>query len=76
MELSTDTVKLQIWDTAGEERFRSITKSYCKGAIAVMVVYDITSLKSFEDVDIWLKEIRQYCEDNTIIALVGNKADL
>jgi small GTP-binding protein len=54
-------VKLQIWDTAGQERFRGITKSYYKGANAVILVYDISSPKSFEDVmNFWTKETRQY----------------
>ena len=56
MHIDDSYVKLQIWDTAGQERFRGITKSYYKGANAVILVYDITTPKSFEDVtSYWMK---------------------
>ena len=56
MYIDDNYVKLQIWDTAGQERFRGITKSYYKGANAVILVYDITNPKSFEDVmNYWMK---------------------
>lgn len=56
-------LKLQIWDTAGQERFRGITKSYYKGANAVILVYDITNPKSFEEVvAYWVKETKQYAK--------------
>lgn len=61
MHIDDSYVKLQIWDTAGQERFRGITKSYYKGANAVILVYDITTPKSFEDVtSYWMKETKQY----------------
>ncbi len=70
------TVKAQIWDTAGQERYRAITSSYYKGANAAMVIYDITSSVSFQNVQRWLKEVRENSDQNIIIMLIGNKCDL
>ncbi|XP_063694804.1 uncharacterized protein LOC134826390 [Bolinopsis microptera] len=68
------TVKLMIWDTAGQEKFRSITASYYRDAHAVMVVYDTTRPSTFDHVHKWLIEIESACQDIVKI-LVGNKAD-
>eukprot|EP00768_Dysnectes_brevis_P003285 gnl/Dysnectes_brevis/2360_a2786_2766.p1 GENE.gnl/Dysnectes_brevis/2360_a2786_2766~~gnl/Dysnectes_brevis/2360_a2786_2766.p1 ORF type:complete len:207 (-),score=20.22 gnl/Dysnectes_brevis/2360_a2786_2766:56-676(-) len=68
-------VKLQIWDTAGQEQFRSITRSYYRGAAGALLVYDITRRESFENVAGWLKDARQHAPD-IVCMLVGNKADL
>jgi Ras-related protein Rab-2A len=70
------TVKLQIWDTAGQEIFRSIIKSYYKNAAAVILVYDVTDRKSFTSLESWLGEIRQNANSKITIVLVGNKIDL
>ncbi|GAM86640.1 hypothetical protein ANO11243_046560 [Dothideomycetidae sp. 11243] len=79
----TDTVmRLQIWDTAGQERFRSISKLYYRGAHAAVLCYDITSLKSFEDMGVWLRELNEKGtgnnspEDQTILHIVGTKSDI
>ena len=69
-------VRIQIWDTAGEEAYRSITRSYYKSAACVFIVYDISDKKSFFDVDLWLKDCREICFKNVIIYLIGNKNDL
>eukprot|EP00331_Platyophrya_macrostoma_P008058 CAMPEP_0176415962 /NCGR_PEP_ID=MMETSP0127-20121128/6090_1 /TAXON_ID=938130 /ORGANISM="Platyophrya macrostoma, Strain WH" /LENGTH=216 /DNA_ID=CAMNT_0017796001 /DNA_START=45 /DNA_END=695 /DNA_ORIENTATION=+ len=69
-------VKLQIWDTAGQESFRSITRSYYRGAIGALLVYDITRRDTFENIERWLEETRQYANSNMIIFLIGNKCDL
>ena len=69
-------VKLQIWDTAGQERFRSIAKSYYRNAVGVILVYDITERKSFEELGSWLTDVHALCEPNAVIELVGNKTDL
>ena len=53
------TVKLQVWDTAGQDRFRTITSAYYRGADGIIVVYDITNIESFEHVDFWLREVRR-----------------
>jgi small GTP-binding protein len=69
-------VKLQIWDTAGQERFRSIAKAYYRNAIGVIVVYDLTDRKSFDELNTWLNDIHALCDANAVIQLIGNKADL
>jgi len=68
-------VKSQIWDTAGQERFRAITSAYYRGALGVVVCYDITKRKSFENVNLWLNEMRANCEP-VVTMLVGTKTDL
>jgi len=70
------TVKLQVWDTAGTESFRSITRSYYRGACGALVVYDVTSQASFQNARTWLADVRQYADPNLTCILVGNKADL
>eukprot|EP00957_Ditylum_brightwellii_P081550 6203956-Ditylum_brightwellii.AAC.1 len=57
LEISGKVAKLQIWDTAGQERFRTITTSYYRGAHGAVVVYDVTSRESFEDVKRWFHDI-------------------
>jgi Ras-related protein Rab-1A len=76
IEVEGKTVKLQMWDTAGQERFRTITSSYYRGAHGIVVVYDITDAKSFENVGTWLKEIDRYGSDCVTRLLAGNKCDL
>ena len=70
------TVKAQIWDTAGQERYRAITSAYYRGAVGALLVYDITKGGTFENVERWLKELRDHADANIVISLVGNKADL
>jgi small GTP-binding protein len=74
IEIDGKKVKLQIYDTAGQERFRSITQAYYRGAKGVIFVYDVGSEKSFDNVKIWMKEIASNCDDIKSI-LVGNKID-
>jgi small GTP-binding protein len=69
-------VKLQIWDTAGQERFRSISKAYYRNAVGVILVFDITDRKSFDDLNSWLNDIHTLCDTNAVIQLIGNKADM
>eukprot|EP00331_Platyophrya_macrostoma_P020054 CAMPEP_0176475716 /NCGR_PEP_ID=MMETSP0127-20121128/43756_1 /TAXON_ID=938130 /ORGANISM="Platyophrya macrostoma, Strain WH" /LENGTH=189 /DNA_ID=CAMNT_0017871333 /DNA_START=44 /DNA_END=610 /DNA_ORIENTATION=- len=69
-------VKLQIWDTAGQESFKSVTRSYYRGAIGALLLYDITRQDSFKNVEMWLKETRSHASEKMSIVLVGNKSDL
>ena len=69
-------IKLQIWDTAGEERYRAITSAYYKGSKGCFIVYDITSEVSFENVEKWYEEIMKSAEKGISVILVGNKCDL
>ncbi|XP_071714835.1 ras-related protein RABA1f-like [Rutidosis leptorrhynchoides] len=69
-------VKGQIWDTAGQERYRAITSAYYRGTVGALIVYDITRKVTFENVERWLKELREHTDQNIVIMLVGNKSDL
>ena len=68
--------RLEIWDTAGQEKFRSLTKLFVKDAKVVVFVYDITSMESFQDLDYWIKTIFDILGDDPILGLAGNKSDL
>jgi len=69
-------IKVQIWDTAGQERFRAITRGYYRGAVAALVVYDITKAATFRNVEKWLQELQTHADPDIVIMLVGNKSDL
>ena len=69
-------IKLQIWDTAGQDRFRAITKNYYKGTNVIILIYDVTNLQTFENVKNWITQIREEANKNVVIFLAGNKADL
>ena len=74
--LKNQKIKIQIWDTAGHERFRTITTSYYRGAHAIVIVYDVSERNSFEHIDKWLSEIKKFAKENVLMFLVGNKIDL
>jgi len=69
-------VKLQIWDTAGHERFRAITSGYYRGAHGVVIVYDVTSHSSFENIQYWADEVNKFAPAEVSKLLIGNKCDL
>lgn len=68
-------VKLQVWDTVGQERFRSIATSFIRGSHAILLVYDVTNRESFEHVTDWLQQIAQFDDVNMVRLLVANKCD-
>jgi Ras-related protein Rab-2A len=76
IKIKDKNVKLQIWDTAGQETFQSITRSYYRSAAGALLCYDITSKESFEHVQTWLREVQLNGNEKMVICLVGNKADL
>ncbi|THX05785.1 ras-domain-containing protein [Aureobasidium pullulans] len=76
MYLEDRTVRLQLWDTAGQERFRSLIPSYIRDSSVAVVVYDITSAKSFQQTRKWVDDVRGERGSDVIIVLVGNKTDL
>lgn len=76
IQVDGKTIKAQIWDTAGQERYRAITSAYYRGAVGALLVYDITKSVTFENVERWLKELRDHADSNIVIMLVGNKSDL
>lgn len=69
-------LKLQIWDTAGEENFRSVTKIFYRNTHAVILCYPINSQKSFKNTLHWLEEIQSQCSEDVLVFLTGNKSDL
>lgn len=69
-------VKLQIWDTAGSERFRAVTSGYYRGAHGVIVVFDVSDRRSFDHVRYWLTEAGKYAPESARRMLVGNKCDI
>jgi len=76
IQVDGKTVKAQIWDTAGQERYRAITSAYYRGAVGALVVYDIAKHVTYENVERWLKELRDHADQNIVIMMVGNKSDL
>ena len=75
-EVDGKAIKLQIWDTAGRDRFKTITCSYYKGAHGIIVTYDVTDRESFAAVQNWMAEVEKYASHNISRILVGNKCDL
>ena len=76
IQVDGKTIKAQIWDTAGQERYRAITSAYYRGAVGALLVYDIAKHNTYENVNRWLKELRDHADNNIVIMLVGNKSDL
>lgn len=69
-------IKLQMWDTAGQEKFKTITSAYYKGAQGVILVFDLCDRKSFQDIQNWIGEIERYSNREVVRLLVGNKCDM
>ena len=69
-------MKLSLWDTAGQETYKSITRSYFRGASGALLVFDITRRHTFDSVTSWLHDLRQIAEEGIVVVLVGNKCDL
>jgi len=76
INIDNKDIKLQIWDTAGQESFRSITRSYYRGAAGALLVYDITRRETFNHLTSWLDDARQHSSSEMTIMLIGNKSDL
>lgn len=76
MFLKNKTIKFQIWDTAGQDRFRTITSSYYRGSNAVLICYDVTERGTFKNVKQWLEEVNMYSTTKPLLILCGTKTDL
>uniref|UniRef100_A0A3Q0R5N8 small monomeric GTPase n=1 Tax=Amphilophus citrinellus TaxID=61819 RepID=A0A3Q0R5N8_AMPCI len=76
IELDGKKIKLQIWDTAGQERFRTITTAYYRGAMGIMLVYDITNEKSFDNIKNWIRNIEEHASADVERMVLGNKCDV
>ena len=75
-KINDNVFKIEIWDTAGQERYKSITAAYYKGAKGGLVVYDVTSKTSFDNVDNWVSEIKEKASTDMKTMMIGNKIDL
>lgn len=69
-------MKLSLWDTAGQETYKSVTRSYFRGASGALLVFDLCRKATFSHVTDWLADLRQIAEPDIVVVLVGNKADL
>jgi len=76
IDVDGSKLKLQIWDTAGQEKFRTITASYYRGAHGVIIVYDISNKESFKNAKHWVRDIELYASESVNRMVVGNKSDL
>ena len=74
-DLDGKKIKLQIWDTARQERFRTITTAYYRGAMGIMLIYDVTDERSFNNIRNWIRNIDQYASEGVDKILIGNKCD-
>lgn len=76
IEVDGKKIKLQVWDTAGQERFRTITTAYYRGAMGIMLVYDVSNLKSFENISNWIRNIEMHATQDVELMILGNKCDI
>jgi len=76
LQMDGKTIKLQIWDTGGQERFKTITTAYYRGAMGIMLVYDVTDPQSFENIRNWMTSLEQNASEGVNKILIGNKCDM
>ena len=77
MKVENEIIKLQIWDTAGQDRFHTITQTYYKQAKGIILIYDCTDINTKDNIDNWLNQITDNCNpESTVVILVCNKIDL
>ena len=76
IKINKETISLEVWDTAGSERFNSIIPSFFRNANVVAIIYDITDIESFNNLNFWIKFVADNAPQNVPIFIVGNKADL
>jgi small GTP-binding protein len=76
--IQTDSrrIQLQLWDTAGQEMFRSVTRGYYRGSAGALVLFDISNRDSFENVERWLQDVKSVARADVVLILIGNKVDL
>jgi small GTP-binding protein len=76
IEIEEKTVKLTVWDSAGQERFRTITQQFYKNCDGIILAYDITDRASFNAIELWIKQVREHVDKNFPLILIGNKNDM
>jgi small GTP-binding protein len=69
-------IQLQLWDTAGQEMFRSVTRGYYRGSAGALVIFDLSNRDSFENVERWLHDVKSVARADVVLILIGNKLDL
>jgi len=76
LDIDKEVVKMNIWDTAGQERFKTLTASFFRGSDGCVIVFDLCSNESFQNVRLWMKELERFTQPSCVKYLVGNKSDL
>ncbi|MFX1378965.1 MAG: Rab family GTPase [Promethearchaeota archaeon] len=76
IKTNNETVKLQIWDIGGQDRYKFLRPSFINGANGALIVFDLSRWHTFEELDEWLSNLREYAGENIPFILIGNKADL
>ena len=76
IQINGKIFRIQIWDTAGQENFRSITRAYYKNSVCALIVYDISSRDSFNNINTWVEDCKNQSPKTVFLVLVGNKSDL
>ena len=76
LDISNKKFRLQIWDTAGQENYRSITRAYYKNSVCAILVYDVSNRESFEHISSWVEDCLAQSPKTVFMILVGNKSDL
>ncbi|CAF1319325.1 unnamed protein product [Adineta steineri] len=76
IKADTKRCKLQIWDTAGQDRFKCVVSSFYRNANGVVICFDLTDVESFRNVHNWFEEVKRYCPEQTPVFLIGTKSDL
>ena len=76
IEFRNNSIKLQIWDSAGQERYKALIPSYVRGASIIFIIYDISDYKTFANLESWINFIKQVNTDESLLILCGNKSDL
>ncbi len=76
IEFRNNSIKLQIWDSAGQERYKALIPSYVRGAAIIFIIYDLSDNNSFQNLEKWINFIKQINTDESLIILCGNKNDL
>ena len=76
MQINDKTYSINLWDTIGQEKYRSLTKIFMKGAKIVIFVYDITNYASFKELNYWFESTQEILTEQTVMGIVGNKSDL
>lgn len=76
VEIDGEEMKLQIWDTSGQEKYRTVTKSFYRKAMGAFIIFDLTNRESFEHLNVWLKMVEENAPEGTVKILLGNKTDM